>query len=622
MWSDLLQASDNEATPSGRLNKLSLDYDTAELPQPLSTTDTPRKRRLVDALKEAQVPSSDGLESEDGSVLDVEMEDAAADPQEPVDVAMSQQPTQAPLPAPSTGHKHTYGGSRSYLQEQAQSFEELLSQPLEDLDSPVPAQPKTSLTMRKGGGSAADEFDVSDDDTAGKGLRSIHELRAAGGRSAFQRDMEALGDELRSDNITRKRNAALDLSKKLIDGPFRGRFIQAGYGPDMLRALGSTKDPLIPVSQAVLATTLLDDNAAFVNLNACLDTTIIDSLILALAEPRDLVAIAKDRKTNMSRLAQSSVADLKAKLLNFEPLQLNGQRQVPPQSVALRALEMIVRKLRESGNLRDPFLRPAMLGKITSIMDSAIANTMTASHTELEPSDLGTALSILESCSLSPLCVADEATWTPILLTQVVESLQIVLGSDHQQSLQLLALRFTINMTNSSGRNADFFAHSQLLLALLNKVQAGLDALPSETSSSSQLDLLLLTLGCLINLVECSGAVRRTLSQDHRSQLEELIKRFVGNRKKAADADSLEATQVNIAYGYLAIFFGHCSQSAALRLLITDELPTKRLDMIIEAVEEFVKHNQETDKRAGSEAYASFTERLRSVVETLRNPDD
>jgi hypothetical protein len=148
---------------------------------------------------------------------------------------------------------------------------------------------------------------------------------------------------------------------------------------------------------------------------------------------------------------------------------------------------------------------------------------------------------------------------------------------------------------------------------------SNMQELPLEEALTS-LDGTVLLCAALINLTECSDDVCTTILNHEPEGLNALIATFTASRQRAEEADSMETTQMNVAYGYLAVLLGNVCQNAELKRHVKSQLPGKTLKSLIEGVDEFVLHNQRTDQLGESQdgAWAAFTERLRAVADALK----
>lgn len=60
-------------------------------------------------------------------------------------------------------------------------------------------------------------------------------------------------------------------------------------------------------------------------------------------------------------------------------------------------------------------------------------------------------------------------------------------------------------------------------------------------------------------------------------------------------ADSMEASHTNVAFGYLAVLLGDLCQVDHIRYKMRGRLPNSNLKCILTAVEEFIDHHRKVD---------------------------
>jgi hypothetical protein len=126
----------------------------------------------------------------------------------------------------------------------------------------------------------------------------------------------------------------------------------------------------------------------------------------------------------------------------------------------------------------------------------------------------------------------------------------------------------------------------------------------------------------MINLAEHCNEARSLAVQDSGS-LTALVEVFQLGQKHMLDAESVEESISNVTLGYLAVMLANLCQNHDARSFIADKLPGRNLGMLIEAVEEFVRHHQKVDTmnfdgEEGKEVWGAFTEKLKGVLERLR----
>ncbi len=88
-------------------------------------------------------------------------------------------------------------------------------------------------------------------------------------------------------------------------------------------------------------------------------------------------------------------------------------------------------------------------------------------------------------------------------------------------------------------------------------------------------------------------------------------------------ADSMEETHSNVAFGYLSVLLGNICQNSTARMYTCSKLPGGTLHTLIAAVEEFLQYHKKVDAELydaddGTDLQASFTDRLQSVLDRLK----
>ena len=90
-------------------------------------------------------------------------------------------------------------------------------------------------------------------------------------------------------------------------------------------------------------------------------------------------------------------------------------------------------------------------------------------------------------------------------------------------------------------------------------------------------------------------------------------------------ADSMEESQSNVAFGYLSVLLGSLCQNSDIRELLRSKLPGRTLQPLVYAVDEFIQHHRKVDDlydgESGSDSGNGFTQRLQLVVDRLRQSE-
>lgn len=590
------------------------------------STQQPARRRLIDTL----LPSSDTsrpLEDDDGSDFSSENEEDSNTPkgpsqQKPGSAAVSQQST-----LPVGGPRRTYASQRSFLQEQSTQLEDLLSMPFE-----IPISPVAQSRGRRDFSStflAPTAPSEEEEEEESREMKSIHELRAAGDSQRQDDEINLLLEDLTDGPhsiMSIRRSGGLDLAQKLADENFRDRFMQHGHVRRAFSTCRRIEDPILGTAIVSAMTWILVAPASKHNGASIVDAGIIELITRMLDFDKDVLVLAKDRSSNMSRLAQANVKDFSESIRQSSWWKTAKLATVSPQLVALKGLEVLVRKLREAGNM-DDILGVKLVGRLLDTLQSFCRQIATQSKplpvTTTAPLEI--ILSCMESYTVSPACAQDKLIWPMSNLHKLVNAVDATLCNS-PTATECLALRTCLNLANNSKRNSEAFAKPALISKMTSTITSGLEsisAVPADDTDHQQpphgFDVLVLALGALINLAEWSASVRAATLAHAAPQLASMLAFFNARHALAATVASLAESHANVAYGYLAVLLCNLCASAPLRAHIQVRLPNARLAVLGDAVDEFIAHHKVVDTREqGTEVWAAFTERLQAVADALR----
>jgi len=637
LWSQLLSSDPVAPSPSALAMKdltLSGKKRTAasarSMAPPLvaksksDVTDMHRRRtRLVDRLK-ASAPSSDNELSEEDS--DEEMEDVASSSpagsarasqvvevqsQDIVTARTSQ--SQSQPTAAEAGPRVTYARTRSYLPED--NLEDGL---MFDLPSMTPQRPptlarapsKTNAASQK----SAFDMDENEEESAPGRLRTIHELRAAGRNDRFMRETEALLEDIADHNSSarsRRRSALMEVAIKLADKGYAERFVGQGFEHKLVAECSTAPDEIADFALASAFALLLAAEPPQHAITSLKDGGVLDWLAQLLTKAVEVGKMAKDRKNNMAKAAQSTLFDF-AKTVQSQQT-LWGEAKLLTTStrlMGLKALDQLVRRLRRQGDKSE-------------LLETEHLQHVLATQC-VDATDISVSISLLESLSTSALALA----WPEGMLERLATLLPDLDKTAGMPTHTLfLAFRLTLNLTNDNTRNCKLFATAKLVHYLLQAIKCSFDKLAvpsSEEQRDIDLDLLVLAMGIMINLAEHNEATRHhTVSAESAPILSALLKIFQQGQKRIEEAESVEESTTNVAFGYLAIMLANVCLDDDARASVTSKLPGQSLEMLIDAVEEFVMHHQKVDMLSfegeeGREVWGAFTGRLRAVLGKLK----
>jgi len=131
--------------------------------------------------------------------------------------------------------------------------------------------------------------------------------------------------------------------------------------------------------------------------------------------------------------------------------------------------------------------------------------------------------------------------------------------------------------------------------------------------------------GVMINFAEWSPACRESLQTLHRDTsdpLDGMVSAFADSLERTSQADSVQESQKNVAFGYLSVLLGYLSLLPQLAERIQALQPRKTLRPIVASIEEFIGHHKTVDMIAADEEGYSpqtgLTERLEALVKKLK----
>lgn len=584
-----------------------------------------RRTKLVDRLK-ASAPSSDGESSGNESDSERDTSGVQTSSENQAQPARSQSQNQSHgQSALVVEPRITYSRVRSYLPED--SFEDGLMFGLSSDPPPKSASLSRRATDKSNSASQKSAFDLdeSDDENTGGRLRTIHELRAGGGNQRFMDETSSLLDDIADHNASgrsRRRSAMIELAKKLFEKTYAERFFRQGFEQQLLAECENAPDDVADFALATAIAVLLSRDTSDHIAQSIKDGPALAWLVRGTQVDVDAKQIAKDRRNNMSKAAQSTLIAFAGTIAEDKLLWTDDQSKptvVMHCILALKALDQMVRKLRLSGDS-------------STIINSRQLEVLFSSNSDFDalqtssPSvQLSLSVSVLESSATN---VAD-LDWPSTIVERVRDLLLSPSLSDPtQHHLRFLVLRLCTYLTNGNTKNCNILAKSttiphlfRSLLEAWTKHSSDLDA----DQRIANLDTLILTTGVLINLTSHSSSARETSvsTSSTTTLLTSLVAVFRAGHNRMLDAETVEDTESNIPLGYLAVALANLCRNQEAKRVISQALPGKNLNALIEALSEFTVHHQNVDRmnfagEGDAEVWSAFTETLKSVLDGLR----
>lgn len=428
--------------------------------------------------------------------------------------------------AKKTGPKFTYGVRRTIRAENSMLGD---VDPMDDK-----AWLKESLLP-----TADSQFEMDEEEdmpfSAGA-VRSIHELRQAGANSRSADEIEDLLARVGRPSgkpSSSRRNALIELSQKMQDKNFVRRFRDHNGDRTLYEQVGKETDVITGYALVAILTTLLATTASTHIISQLQGQGFSLLLERLFAVSLDIQALAKDRNSNLSRNGQQAMMKLKASLLILPVWQPTTPFMLSPRRLALKAFELVVKN---AGAIGDEFFSTGVTDQLFSLLKEApVPDAWGFPHND-ESIDFQLALSLLESHSVYAMQGDSKEVWTLRHLPVIADTLGTTLrhGKGHWGEVAMLILKFTLNTSNNNHDAPTAFIEKGTVRLLANML---CDTFTNATNLvydadafTSQLEVLLLMLGIMINFSENDRATGRSLlnsQQGEQAPLDRLIKLFL-----------------------------------------------------------------------------------------------
>jgi hypothetical protein len=633
LWADLL---DSTVTPHSGMKKLSITEDTVQrkptrgAPVILqrSSSDVPMRRtRITDRLK-ASAPNSSDDESQDEENMSTHsvpgvkpVVSNTSISQESNSLSQVDRSQDRQAKPTASGSLITYSQQRSHLADDDLESALMLDVTMEMPERPVASSRRVGRPATASRSTSYVDEDLEEAPVAG--LRTIHELRAGGRNARIRGEIEDLLGEIADHATTarsRRRGALLDFTTKLLDKAFAEQIVSHGFDNTLLNQCRTSTDP---PADFLLATSLLlllqsePPKHTLVSFGEALP-----HVCKLFDEPTDIAKVVKERRSNLSRSAQGDIVALSEKLRDFQGLWGEVRpTNISSRLIALKITEVVVSKLRETGDKSELVASEALT---LLVPKDGLSGQQSDTSKALEASII---ISILEALkTLSPA-----GSW-PDTCISLVAALPATFATQWQvpASTKWLAYRLCANITNESSIMRTAFVEQDAVRHLMAEIVTSLECMHNppiaadvpDAHPARDFDILVLAIGTLINLTEHS-----TVAQQHAihttalPSLVSIVHAFLEGQKRAEEAESVEQSAANVAYGYLAIMLANLCQDSDARRMIRSLLPGGKLDVLVAAVDEFVQHHQRVDglESDGPESERNnLTERLLGVLVKLK----
>ena len=622
VWQDLF--SDQRGTPLSGIKRLKI---SAKSEQQINRVNSRSKRKLIDTLKldQCQLDTNQSPEISMERLDPKVQSDEAPNPSQNDFDSAARASRRAPIgQSYSRPAKITYAQQRSYLSEPSAGLDELLTQPLGVNISPRPSNAAHIPKVVRPGDQEVGEGE--DHDEGAGAMKSARELRIAGDTRRFDDEMSVIIQDISAPGksaLSSRRSALLDLALKLCDIDFRVRFLQGDYESKTLSHCAEETDPICGVAMSCSIILSLKEVSDPRSSRSLCDANILPNLIELLALPQDIRKLAKQRKLNMSRLAQQDVHNFVRTVGSTGVL--SPDQTLSPRSAALHAIELLLRRQREVGDT-DKLLGSSAVSKIIEILTQS--STKLIGKTSSIPADtdmmnLKMAFSTLESLTIVHSRAELHESWPEDQINRLVTvGRTIAMSGLADVHLNCLMFRLFLNLSNNNEANSSLFDDSGLLGYILARVESKFSSLQRTTGDDAHkagFDELILAMGTLFNLAEMSTGPCRTLAMSSSNALDNLVRVFNDQIDKSTQAESDAEGQANVAFGYLAVLLGVLCRVPDGYERVKSGLQNHDMNILINAIQEFTAYNKRVDGEGSNEVWTVFTDRLQAVANALKS---
>lgn len=445
------------------------------------------------------------------------------------------------------GLKITYARQRSYLTDN-------------DLDEaamiglPVPPEPNNRRAFgRRGLGNRVTKLQSmqSLDEESGDlvdsqvgTMRSIHELREAGGNVRLVSELEAILEDMgdhQPGSTSVRRSRLIDLVTKLEEPANCRLFVDRGLESRLMADVGLGNDLIINGLLVAALLQLMTRSPSTLLLTQVGDARVVRFLIDLLGCDQDILSYARLRKNNMPKTAQTDLKNLCSALMKSTAWRASKPSVLSCHVLSLQCLEYLVRQTREAGSLFEVLSAHA----IRRVVATSVPRfpTLSPKPGEISLICLELAISILESCTIGNAAECQASLWVGETLERVIGLLPLLdlwKGAECGTS-RTLTLRLYLNLTNNSPGLCEDFSTPEVISVIFRIVVLRFEQLADsmlEIDKALLLDDLILSLGSLINLADLSNKARQTVMDLHygsQSYLDILLQLFMSKSKSAAE---------------------------------------------------------------------------------------
>ena len=644
-------ASSKGESQSSKSQKLSRNYGMPK---------TPTRKRLIDtlgtperSLDASSVTPNTSPSSTPSTAQSARNLSKAPSPILRPDMTLTDQEqdsTRAAAPPHLTGSRVTYARQRSFLDDlvlsaglsgQGDSESDIISnsQPRE-LDCLLPRTRPIEVE------------ELSQEDGA---VRSIHELRRAGGNARYRGAIESIFEDLEDSSLSAsgRCSALIQLCEKMLDAKSARQFAECNFDKRLVESLSSELGTVsAALALCVFSLSSLGRPIPHILASAALPRLLEVSPKL-LPVRQDLGLVARDQNANLSKSTQTSVHDLALKVkTTLFPSDLVSV--LSPCLLALHTLNLTLSAIQSKGEIPEGISTPTLHGVVNVLLSEKDCMQDQGSRSQEGYRSLRLSLSIIEAYSVLDTQSQDDQRDVLGALADLHDLLRIEKSPNSENhQVQTLYLRVLLNITNSNPALCDTFATANMIdnLSAIAVTQFGHLTENSLAQDNGSLNTVILALGALINMVEKSAASRRMFLRSTsapQSILDQLLRLFSARVDSIAkvrvpldvshallrtnadynihQAHSVVEVHHNVAVGYLAVLLLALCLDGEARSQIQESLKPQGLASIMSTVNEFLQHHRKIEQEIQSASVrkeaSGFLVRLQDLVNEVQRIDN
>ncbi|KAJ5144133.1 Wings apart-like protein [Penicillium bovifimosum] len=596
----------------------------ASLPSTPKATVTPGRRRLIDSLgiTEDRVESSPETPTSQPSrnpvIPDRPFSDVAVN-EGPVNSQV--QDTPASVPSHLQGSRTTYARQRSFL-------DDMMLEDLPENNTPSGPSHRSQSVQRQLNYEATSNarLIVPNEDINGEeSVRSIHELRQAGGNARYRGAVESIFEDIEDvqNSLTGRCNAFLQLCGKLLDPGLKRRFVECNFDKRLVDCL-SMKLEVVPMILAFSAYALgSSDGLMSYVLATSAWPKLLDASPMLLGMQEEISVVTRAKTSGLSRPLQKAIQNIVPQLAEML-FPGTTMSKLSPCALALYCLRSTIATMQTKGE--SPSLSTTVLQTLVQILVSESQRCVSLGKINILSSQtLSMGFSVLEACTAStePLINEHRDLLNPLSELHNLLSLEL----DTLSPIKALYIRLILNITNSNPSLCDRFANLEMIGGLVDIVSANFGDLTEDAlgQANNSLDNVILALGALINLTEQSEISRSTFRHSAgagKTFLGRLLQLFMTHVDSISTAHSVLEVHHNVAVGYLAVLLLILSLDPETRSKIKKSLAPKGLTAVISTVDEFLQYHlkieHEIPAQGQGQPATGFLSRLQELVTQIR----